>query len=220
MPVMTPDEMTPLGRYVEEMRRRTGVPMSRMSTEAGLASNAVFRIIKKGHRPKPETLKALADYAGRDEAEAARDYSQMLVRAGYGEQELVLTVPQRKVLAAMQELDSDDQERFAEIVDRYTVSGLAGLLLGGEGELAPALRISLSAAERELLQRFRALSTNSREAVSRVAENPSLVEPSELSPFERLLRQMMEMTTTERSRAIRECILALERTGNTIGNNR
>ena len=69
---------TPLGQYVDHMRKRqAGLTMDQMSLEAGLPPDTVRSIIQEGHQPALGTLQALSDRWG-----TAEDYRNLLQLLG------------------------------------------------------------------------------------------------------------------------------------------
>ena len=206
-------DLTLLAKYIEELRlgeearRHSRVGMSTMSTEAGLSGNMVWRIVRQGHVPKPDTLNALASWAGDgDKAEVERIYREMMALAGHGAPGPALSDGQTRLLELVGELDEKNLSRFIEMLERFTPNGLTELMSGADtGDWPPVLNMLLSPAERKVLRVYRELPPGERDGA--VMRMQSMAGDSAAPDPSRFFQLVMGMSETERSELLRHVLL-------------
>ena len=222
--------MDTLGEYVEFLRQReegrrgSKVALSTVSSEADLSANMAWRIVRDNHVPKPETLQALAEWAGRDRNEVAEVYREMMRLAGYGTPAPALPKGQRRVLDLIEPLTDEQLAQFVDMLERFTVVGLTKLMSGAEEEMGdnwpPILTVVLSPTERDLLRRFRALPLSERDvAAERMQFNDDPLE-NDVVDFARLLDVMIGMSVAERSSLVRRVLLEIQDRDSKTDNSR
>jgi transcriptional regulator with XRE-family HTH domain len=222
------DQMTPLALYIEGLmanqqeNRNDRVTMSSVSREAGLSGNMVWRIMRDSHIPSPKNLMKIAAWAGGDSpVEVQRVYGELMVAAQYGAPAPTMSDRERRVLELIAPLEDAMLSRFVEMLERFTVLGLTELMSGAEEGLGdnwpPILTVVLSPAERDLLRRFRTLPFNERDATAERMRRGDDDLSDDVTDFARLLKQMMEMSTVERSQAVRRILLEILDTDSTAG---
>ena len=211
------DQLTPLAEYIEALRsseenhRHERVGMATLSTEAELSSNMVWRIVRQGLIPKADKLRAIAKWAGGDDArEVERVYQELMARAGLGAPAPSMSDDERRVLELIAPLDDENLVRFIEMLERFTPKALTELMSGAEEGLGdnwpPILTVVLSPTERDLLKKFRALPPDERDvAVTRMRVSDA-VPGDGIADLALLFDVMLSMSVSERSALVRQVL--------------
>ena len=211
---------TPLAEYVErlrvreEKRRGATVSLATVSRECGLASNMVWRIVKRNHVPKSDTLMKIAEWAGQTPDEMDVIYQELMDRAGKGVPGPALSDYERRLLGLIEPLSDEQLRQFVDMLERFTPVGLTRLMTNSEEGMGdnwpPILTVVLSPTERDLLRRFRALPLSERDvAAERMQVNDDPL-GNDVVDFARLLDRMMAMTVAERSQLVRRVLLEMQ----------
>ena len=116
---MNGDEVNPLFEYLEIMRERyPSLSKRQFALRAGLTHNFVYKV-ESGVKPRPEALRKAAETWGRTDREKAKDFRQLMRRAGYEVTvDRTVTDEEWRCIERWRELPERDRAQVLRLIER------------------------------------------------------------------------------------------------------
>ena len=116
---MNGDEVNPLFEYLEVMRERyPSLSKRQFALRAGLTHNCVYKV-ESGVKPRPEALRKAAETWGRTDREKAKDFRQLMRRAGYEVTvDRTVTDEEWRCIERWRELPERDRAQVLRLIER------------------------------------------------------------------------------------------------------